>query len=75
MMFGFLEGYTLERVGIVITPLFMLMRHIFTGPSTAYGGQSRGTRPCNAVLHHVTTVEAAHIAYGCVQVCLHPCHS
>jgi hypothetical protein len=30
MMFGFLEGYTLERVGIVITPLFMLLT-VFSG--------------------------------------------
>jgi hypothetical protein len=30
MMFGFLEGYTLERVGIVITPLVMLLT-VFSG--------------------------------------------
>ncbi|KAG1759755.1 hypothetical protein EDD22DRAFT_955587 [Suillus occidentalis] len=58
MMDGFLEGFILERT----------MRHIFTGPSTALGSRSRRTRPCNAVLHDMTTVEAAHIAYSCVQV-------
>ncbi|KAG1846639.1 hypothetical protein F4604DRAFT_1936310 [Suillus subluteus] len=41
--------------------------HPRTGPSTALGSQSRGARPCNAVLHDMTTVEAAHIAYGRVQ--------
>jgi hypothetical protein len=30
MMFGFLEGYTLERVGIVIAPLFMPLT-VFSG--------------------------------------------
>ncbi|KAG1745043.1 uncharacterized protein EDB91DRAFT_1080557 [Suillus paluster] len=58
MMDGFLDGFVLERT----------MRHIFTGPSTAYGAQSRGTRPSNASLHTMTTVEPPHIAYGCVQV-------
>ncbi|KAG1725157.1 uncharacterized protein EDB91DRAFT_1087218 [Suillus paluster] len=58
MMDGFLDGFVLERT----------MRHIFTGPSTAYGAQSRGTRPSNAALHAMTTVEPPHIAYGCVQV-------
>ncbi|KAG1846262.1 hypothetical protein F4604DRAFT_1688468 [Suillus subluteus] len=55
---GLLWGYLLERV----------MRHIFTGPSTALGNDSRATPSCNAVLHDMTTVEAEHIAYGCVQV-------
>jgi len=44
------------------------MRHIFTGPSTALGDDSRATRLCNASLHDMTTVEAEHIAYACVQV-------
>jgi hypothetical protein len=44
------------------------MRHIFTGPSTALGDDSRATRSCNASLHDMTTVEAEHIAYACVQV-------
>ncbi|KAG2029384.1 hypothetical protein BDR03DRAFT_880931 [Suillus americanus] len=44
------------------------MRHIFTSPSSAYGGETRATRTCNAALHDMTTVEAAHIAYGCLQV-------
>ncbi|KAG1789935.1 uncharacterized protein HD556DRAFT_1446512 [Suillus plorans] len=58
MMDGFLDGFVLKRT----------MKHIFTGPSTAYGAQSRGTRPSNAALHAMTTVEPPHIAYGCVQV-------
>lgn len=80
MMDGFLEGFTLERVSttttyrsfVRISLYFQTMRHIFMGPSTALGTQSRGTRPCNAILHDMTAVEAAHIAYGCVQV---HCHS
>ncbi|KAG1789599.1 uncharacterized protein HD556DRAFT_1446826 [Suillus plorans] len=55
MMDGFLDGFVLERT----------MRHIFTGPSTAYGAQSQGTRPSNTTLHAMTTVEPPHIAYGC----------
>ncbi|KIJ57754.1 hypothetical protein HYDPIDRAFT_34818 [Hydnomerulius pinastri MD-312] len=53
---GLFKGYLLERV----------MRHIFTGPSTALGEESRATRACNAELHDMAKVEAAHIAYGCV---------
>ncbi|KAJ8590183.1 hypothetical protein M405DRAFT_816688 [Rhizopogon salebrosus TDB-379] len=53
MVDGFLEGFTLEHVGI--------------WPTAAYGGHSHGTRPCNAVLHNMMTVEAARIAYGCVE--------
>jgi len=44
------------------------MRHIFTSPSSAYGGETRATCTCNAALHNMTMVEAAHIAYGCLQV-------
>lgn len=44
------------------------MRHIFTGPSTALGEDSRATRSCNASLHDMTTVQPEHIAYACVQV-------
>jgi hypothetical protein len=47
----------------------------FTWPTAAYGGHSHGTRPCSAVLHDMMTVEAAHIAYGCVEVCLHSRHA
>ncbi|KAG1789476.1 hypothetical protein EV424DRAFT_1338641, partial [Suillus variegatus] len=58
MFEGMFEGHLLERT----------MRHIFTSPSSAYGEQTRATRTCNAALHNMTTVEAAHIAYGCLQV-------
>ncbi|KIM60586.1 hypothetical protein SCLCIDRAFT_26466 [Scleroderma citrinum Foug A] len=51
------RGYYLERV----------MRHIFTGPSTALGEASRSTRPPNAILHQMTMVDPTHIAYGCLQ--------
>ncbi|KAF9228983.1 hypothetical protein BS17DRAFT_216485 [Gyrodon lividus] len=43
------------------------MRHIFTDPSTSLGGGARSTRPCNAELQVMDKVEAAHIAYACVQ--------
>jgi hypothetical protein len=43
------------------------MRHIFTGPSTALGDDSCTMRLCNAPLHDMTTIEAEHIAYACVQ--------
>ncbi|KAG2058679.1 hypothetical protein BDR06DRAFT_875719 [Suillus hirtellus] len=58
MFEGMFEGYLLERT----------MHHIFTSPSSAYGGETRATCTCNAALHGMTTVEAAHIAYGCLQV-------
>ncbi|KAG1904173.1 uncharacterized protein F5891DRAFT_1184355 [Suillus fuscotomentosus] len=58
MFEGMFEGHLLER----------MMRHIFTSPLSAYGEQTRATRTCNAALHDMTTVEAAHIAYGCLQV-------
>ncbi|KAG2139583.1 uncharacterized protein EDB93DRAFT_1106071 [Suillus bovinus] len=54
---GLFQGYFLECI----------MCHIFTGPSTALGDDSRATRSCNASLHDMTTVEAEHIAYACVQ--------
>ncbi|KAG1768272.1 hypothetical protein EV702DRAFT_1203360 [Suillus placidus] len=54
---GLFQGYLIEHV----------LRHIFTGPSTALGQDSRATRTCNAALHNMTTVEAEHIAYACVQ--------
>jgi hypothetical protein len=44
------------------------MCHIFTGPSTALGDDSRAMRSCNASLHDMTTVEMEHIAYACIQV-------
>ncbi|KAG1896790.1 uncharacterized protein F5891DRAFT_983207 [Suillus fuscotomentosus] len=58
MFEGMFDGYLLERT----------MRHIFTSPLSAYGGETRATRTCNATLHDMTTVEAAHISYGCLQV-------
>ncbi|KAG1771128.1 hypothetical protein EV702DRAFT_1049032 [Suillus placidus] len=58
MFEGMFDGHLLERT----------MRHIFTSSSSAYGGETRATRTCNADLHNMTTVEAAHIAYGCLQV-------
>ncbi|KAG1762921.1 hypothetical protein EV702DRAFT_946003, partial [Suillus placidus] len=53
---GLFQCYFLERVS-----------HIFTGPSTALGDDSCATHLCNASLHDMTTVEAEHIAYACVQ--------
>lgn len=50
------KGYLPVRVGT----------HIFKGPSAALGGESRGTRPCNAILHDMTSVEAEHVTYSCV---------
>jgi hypothetical protein len=47
----------------------------FTGPAAAYGGHSHGRRPRNAVLHDMMMVEAAYIAYGCVEVFLHSRHA
>ncbi|KIK77278.1 hypothetical protein PAXRUDRAFT_167388, partial [Paxillus rubicundulus Ve08.2h10] len=47
--------------------LVRVARHIFLGPSSALGGDSRATRSCNAVLHDMTSVDAEHIAYTCVQ--------
>jgi hypothetical protein len=59
ILHGLFRGYMLVRVG----------RHIFLGPSHALGGDSaRATRTCNAILHSMTTVEAEHLAYICVQV-------
>ncbi|KAG8218888.1 hypothetical protein J3R82DRAFT_4567 [Butyriboletus roseoflavus] len=57
MFNGLFRGYLLVRVG----------RHIFLGPSSALGKDSRGTRSCNAILHGMTTVNVEHIAYICVQ--------
>ncbi|KAG2351886.1 hypothetical protein BDR07DRAFT_1316813, partial [Suillus spraguei] len=46
-----------------------VMKHLFTGPSTALSadGESVGTHPCNTCLHGMTTVEAENIAYGVIQ--------
>lgn len=61
ILHGAFRGYMLVRVG----------RHIFLGPSHALGGDSaRATRSCNTILHGMTTIEAEHIAYICVQVSL-----
>ncbi|KAG1855905.1 hypothetical protein C8R48DRAFT_776275 [Suillus tomentosus] len=38
-------------------------------PSSAYGGETCATRTCNTTLQDMMMVEAAHIAYGCVEVC------
>ncbi|KAG1897519.1 uncharacterized protein F5891DRAFT_923775, partial [Suillus fuscotomentosus] len=54
---GLLQGYLIECV----------IQHIFMGPSTALGQDSWATRTCNVMLHNMTTVEAEHIAYACVQ--------
>ncbi|KAG1788721.1 uncharacterized protein HD556DRAFT_1447573 [Suillus plorans] len=56
---GLFEGYLLEQV----------MRHLFTGPSSALctDSESVGTRPCNARLHNMMEVEAENIAYGVIQ--------
>ncbi|KAN0085801.1 hypothetical protein V8E55_006935 [Tylopilus felleus] len=53
---GLFYGFYLERVA----------RHIYTGPSTAHGGDPRGVRLCNAALHRMEKAEAAHIAYAAV---------
>ncbi|KAG2122548.1 hypothetical protein BD769DRAFT_1389630 [Suillus cothurnatus] len=58
MFKGMFDGYLLEQT----------MQHILTSPSSAYGGETRATHTCNAALHDMTTVEAVHIAYGCLQV-------
>ncbi|KAG1742199.1 hypothetical protein EDB19DRAFT_1608597, partial [Suillus lakei] len=42
--------------------------HIFTSPLSAYGGETRATHTCNTSLHNMITIEAAHIAYSCLQV-------
>ena len=51
--------------------LRQVARHIFTGPSTAHGSDSRGVRSSNASLHRMEKVEATHIAYATVLVSLH----
>ncbi|KAG1763212.1 hypothetical protein EV702DRAFT_983016 [Suillus placidus] len=55
---GLFQGYFLERVSVSID---------YMRPSTPLGDDSRATRSCNASLHDMTTVEAEHIAYACVQ--------
>ncbi|KAG6369750.1 hypothetical protein JVT61DRAFT_13620 [Boletus reticuloceps] len=58
ILHGLFREYMLVRVG----------QHIFLGPSHALGGDSvRATHTCNAILHGMTTIEAEHIAYICVQ--------
>ncbi|KAG2747050.1 hypothetical protein P692DRAFT_20736726, partial [Suillus brevipes Sb2] len=55
---GLFRGYLLTRVA----------KHIFTSPSSALSASvSNGTRPCNAKIHGMSTVEAEHIAYAAVQ--------
>ncbi|KAG6370493.1 hypothetical protein JVT61DRAFT_11986 [Boletus reticuloceps] len=58
MLHGLFKSYFLVRVG----------RHIFLGPSSAFGGDTRTTRSCNAVLHNMSTVQAEHVGYICIQV-------
>ncbi|KAG8221173.1 hypothetical protein J3R82DRAFT_2731 [Butyriboletus roseoflavus] len=53
---GLFHRFYLERVA----------RHIFTGPSTAHGGDSHVACSCNVVLHHMDKVEAVHITYAMV---------
>ncbi|KAG2126879.1 uncharacterized protein EDB93DRAFT_1257377 [Suillus bovinus] len=48
---GLFQGYFLERIS----------------PSTALGDDSCAMRSCNVSLHDMTTIEAEHIAYACVQ--------
>ncbi|KAG2370349.1 hypothetical protein BDR07DRAFT_1476354 [Suillus spraguei] len=59
MQNGLFEGYLLEHV----------MKHIFTGPSSALcaDSESVGTHPCNVHLHNMMEVEAENIAYGVIQ--------
>ncbi|KIJ11126.1 hypothetical protein PAXINDRAFT_157414 [Paxillus involutus ATCC 200175] len=71
---GLFRGFLLERVKFLssssIEPTLtqlQVMRHIYTGPSTSLGEDPRGTHTCNADLHDMDNVEAAHLAYSCVQ--------
>ena len=75
MCSGLFRGFYLERASLSVScdcyswPLLeQVARHIFTGPSTAHGGESRAVRSCNAILHRMDKVEAAHIAYAAVLV-------
>ena len=71
---GLFRGFFLERVKFLSSSIeftltqLQVMRHIYTGPSTSLGEDPRGTRPSNASLHDMDKVEAAHLAYACVQV-------
>lgn len=66
------DDFDPENILHGVFKVYMLVwvgRHIFLGPSHALGGDSvRATHTCNAILHGITTVEAEHITYICVQV-------
>ncbi|KAG8212973.1 hypothetical protein J3R82DRAFT_11354 [Butyriboletus roseoflavus] len=62
MFKGMFQGFFLEHV----------ICHIYTSPLTSLGDNSLGTHACNADLYKMEKFEVAHIAYGCVQVGLHP---
>ncbi|KIJ10135.1 hypothetical protein PAXINDRAFT_86505, partial [Paxillus involutus ATCC 200175] len=47
--------------------LVHVAQHIFLGSSSALGGDSHATRSCNVVLHDMSSVDAEHIAYTCIQ--------
>ncbi|KAG1732623.1 uncharacterized protein EDB91DRAFT_1251671 [Suillus paluster] len=54
---GLFEGYLLERV----------MKHVLTGPSSAFGGDDfHVPNSCNVSLHGMTSIEAENIAYAAV---------
>ncbi|KAF8550588.1 hypothetical protein OG21DRAFT_1487667 [Imleria badia] len=56
MLEGFFQGFYMEQV----------IRHIFTGPSTGYGDDVRGSKPSNSDLHHMDQVGGAQLAYAAV---------
>jgi hypothetical protein len=74
---GIFHGFYLEWVGLTdsydhysqLLP-HQVARHIFTGPSTAHGGDFCRVHSCNAALHCMDKVEAAHIAYTAILVSL-----
>ena len=68
-------GYVLSlaRISCSKADLDKVGRHIFLGPSSAFGGDTRATRSCNAVLHNMSTVQAEHIGYICIQVSSRQC--
>lgn len=78
---GLLRGHFLVRVcflslfytDCILTEIYKVFRHIFTGPSSARaepGRKSRATRAGNASIIGVTEVTAEMIAYACFHVSL-----
>ena len=63
---------TRESLLLLFTSLANLLvqvaRHIFTGLSTAHGGDACGVWSCNTTLHNMERVESVHIAYAAVLV-------